>query len=683
MSRGVRLAAALAVSVVGVAVLYGGTAASSNQSKIEGRVLRDTAGGRQASFVINLKEQADLSAAYGMKNQDARGWYVYRTLRKTAARTQAPIKSMLASRGVGNRSFWVANAIIATGDRSLVNALAARSDVKSIESNDRANWLKSVDAPAPKKTIDSPDTVEPGINQVHAPAVWALGYTGQGIVIANQDTGMRWTHNAIKPHYRGWDGQTADHNYNWHDSIHSGGGICSPNHMFPCDDHSHGTHTTGTTSGDDGGSNQVGVAPGAKWIGCRNMDQGVGTPATYTECFQFFIAPTDLNGNNPDPARRPHVMNNSWGCPPSEGCAHDTLRQIVENSEAAGIFVEASAGNAGPNCSSVIDPPAIYNASYSTGALNTGTTTIAGFSSRGPVTIDGSGRIKPNIAAPGNPSRSSTHSSDTAYASFSGTSMAGPHVVGVVALLWSAHPELARDIAATKAILNNTANPNVSAANGTQCGGIDHVPNNHAGYGLVDALAAVQGTADLIGTVGPGFTIDLKFPDGTDVETLPEGQYSILIHDLGTLHNYHLSGTGVNEMTDIAGTGDVTWNVTFVPGTYNYVCDAHSGTMNGSFHPHHRPHHQANGRPSHRCRSTSSAGQPPPMGRTSTTSAATRSRSCRPWTRSIATTRWPTPGRRWLRCRRQRSWPRLSITRRRTRSTSSAAPTVTRRSSST
>ena len=91
MSRGVRLAAALAVSVVGVAVLYGGTAASSNQSKIEGRVLRDTAGGKEASFVINLKEQADLSAAYGMKNQDARGWYVYRTLRKTAARTQAPI----------------------------------------------------------------------------------------------------------------------------------------------------------------------------------------------------------------------------------------------------------------------------------------------------------------------------------------------------------------------------------------------------------------------------------------------------------------------------------------------------------------------------------------------------------------------------------------------------------------
>ena len=74
---------------------YGGTAASSNQSKIESKVLQDTAGGQEASFVINLKDQADLSAAYEMKNQDARGWYVYRTLKKEAARTQAPIRPCL------------------------------------------------------------------------------------------------------------------------------------------------------------------------------------------------------------------------------------------------------------------------------------------------------------------------------------------------------------------------------------------------------------------------------------------------------------------------------------------------------------------------------------------------------------------------------------------------------------
>src|SRR6266508_1391927 len=471
------------------------TAPGNNQSKIESRVLQDTAAGQKASFVIYLRDQADLSAAYGMRNQDARGRYVYKTLKAYAARTQAGIRALLAARDASYRPFWVANVIVARGDRSLVEALAERSDVESIESNDASNWLQGEERRSAGSSA-APETIEPGVIQVHAPAMWALGYTGQGIVIGNQDTGMRWTHNALKPHYRSWNGTSADHNYNWHDSIHSGGGICSPNH--------------------------IGVAPGAKWIGGRNMDRGNGTPATYTECFQFFIAPTDLNGQNPDPTLRPHVMNNSWGCPPSEGCAPDTLQTIVENTEAAGIFVEASAGNSGPNCSTVDTPPAHYTAAFATGAISSSTTALASFSSRGPVTIDGSGRIKPEIVAPGVNVRSSVNTGDSAYqgAGWSGTSMAGPHVVGVVALLWSARPDLARNIAATKQLLGSTANPAVSVPNnGGGCGGIDHVPNNHFGWGLVDALAAYNGAPDLIGTVGPGFEIYLRDPNGQDVTT--------------------------------------------------------------------------------------------------------------------------------------------------------------------
>src|SRR4029077_4971644 len=143
--------------------------------------------------------------------------------------------------------------------------------------------------------------IEPGINWINAPDVWAQGFTGQGVVVGGNDTGYRWTHLALKNQYRGWDGSAADHNFNWHDSIHSGGGTCGADSQVPCDDDGHGTHTMGTMVGFDGGSNQIGVAPGAKWIGWRNMDQGNGMPSTYSECFQFFIAPTDLNGNNPDP----------------------------------------------------------------------------------------------------------------------------------------------------------------------------------------------------------------------------------------------------------------------------------------------------------------------------------------------------------------------------------------------
>jgi subtilisin family serine protease len=398
-----------------------------------------------------------------------------------------------------------------TGDRAQVETLAARADVAMIESNRPSRWIEEPEVANADivESVHVPGVAEWGVQNVQAPQVWALGYTGAGIVTANQDTGMRWTHNALRSKYRGWDGANANHNYNWWDSIHSGGGSCGPNSQVPCDDHGHGTHTMGTVVGEDAGQvNQVGVAPGAKWIGCRNMNVGVGTPTTYTECFQFFIAPTDLAGQNPNPALRPHVMNNSWGCPPSEGCAANTLQQIVENTEAAGIFVEASAGNSGPSCSTVSDPPAIYAATFSTGSI-TSANTMSSFSSRGPVTIDGSGRLKPNVVAPGSNVRSSTRTSDTSYGSSSGTSMAGPHVVGVVALLWDAVPTLERDIAATKLLLQNSANPNVVVSPVQTCGGIPstQIPNNTFGYGRVDALAAVNMAGNC--TLDPDYSISV------------------------------------------------------------------------------------------------------------------------------------------------------------------------------
>jgi serine protease AprX len=472
--------------------------------KVENRVLADTADGRQASFLIQLEAQADLSRAYSMRDQDARGWYVYRTLKAEADRTQGPLKALLEARGVSFRSYWAANLIaVHGGDRALVEDLAALPDVAELEANDPTRGIAD-EAPAPPQlnaflALRAPATLEPGVAKVHAPALWQLGFTGQGIVIGNQDTGVRWTHQALKLHYRGWNGTSANHNYNWHDSIHGQiagtGNPCGYNTQAPCDDNGHGTHTTGTTSGDDGAGNQIGVAPGAKWIACHNMDQGTGRPETYTECFQWFLAPTDLGNQNPNPALRPHVINNSWGCPTSEGCAPNTLRTIVESSEASGIFVEVSAGNAGPLCSTVTDPPAIYEAAFTTGAIQSSNSTLAPFSSRGPVLVDGSNRLKPNVVAPGVGVRSSLATADSAYGRLNGTSMAGPHVVGVVALLWSARPELVRNIAATKALLRSTADPNVIVLPTQACHNMptSEIPNNYFGYGLVDALAAYNG----------------------------------------------------------------------------------------------------------------------------------------------------------------------------------------------
>jgi len=217
------------------------------------------------------------------------------------------------------------------------------------------------------------------------------------------------------------------------------------------------------------------------------MDANTGSPARYIECMQWFLAPTRIGGGDPDPTKAPDITNNSWECPPSEGCSTNSLQAAVEAQAAAGIMMVSAAQNSGPNCSTVQNPPGIYASTYSVGALSTGTDTIASFSSRGPVTADGSNRIKPDITAPGTGTRSCYNTSDSAYANLSGTSMATPHIAGAMALLWSAAPSLRHQITASRDALNNTA-VHISS---TQCGAAGP-PNNVYGWGRVDIKAAVD-----------------------------------------------------------------------------------------------------------------------------------------------------------------------------------------------
>jgi subtilisin family serine protease len=293
---------------------------------------------------------------------------------------------------------------------------------------------------------------------------------------------------------------TVTHTYNWFDAW----GVDTPRKMrctgdaktdaqIPCDDQGHGTHTVGTMLGDatEMGDTVLGMAPDATWVGCRNMTSGVGTPASYTACFEFFLAPYPQGGNpltDGKPEMAPHIVNNSWGCPPSEGCDITSLRQIVETVRAFGIFVVASAGNNGNICGSVRDPISIHDATFTIGAhANSGN--IASFSSIGPVTVDGSNRRKPDIAAPGVDVRSAGLAGGV-NTFLQGTSMASPHVAGAVALLWSAVPTLTGNIDLTEQVLIKSAVPVQSA----QCSGFTATvtPNNVYGYGNLDVLDAVQ-----------------------------------------------------------------------------------------------------------------------------------------------------------------------------------------------
>jgi serine protease AprX len=473
-------------------------------NKIASWVIDHTANGQEAEFFIVLADQADVSGAASLPTKTEKGRFVYQTLLDKAQRTQEPLLQWLRDRKVEYRSFYIVNAILIKGDRQLAQTLAARADVASVTGNphihnDLPQAGPTEESPLQPRVPGAPATVEPGITYTHAPDVWALGFKGETVVVASADTGVRWTHNALKPHYRGWDGVTANHNFNWHDSIHDGNNVsvCGVDSPEPCDGFGHGSHTTGTAIGDDGGTNQIGMAPGAQWIGCRNMeDDGTGTPARYIECMEFFLAPYPIGctPNEGDASKAPDITINSWGCPISEGCVvGDELQAAVEAQEAAGIQMVVAAGNSGPGCSTVSDPPSFYEASYTVGALVNGTDTIASFSSRGPVTRDGSNRTKPDITAPGTTVRSAWNGSDTQYISIDGTSMATPHIAGAMALLWSALPSLRHQIQDSRDVLNNSAVGIDSAA--CPPGG-PTPPNNVFGWGRIDIAAAV-------GTPGP------------------------------------------------------------------------------------------------------------------------------------------------------------------------------------
>ncbi|HSN89016.1 MAG TPA: S8 family serine peptidase, partial [Thermoanaerobaculia bacterium] len=275
MKIGLLLRVSLAALTAGVLLTGSGAHAQAEKAgqpgleKIHSWVIENTRAGAQAEYFVVLKPQANLAGARQLKSKLGKGRFVYETLFETARETQRPILEELDALGVEYRSFYLVNAILVKGDRNLAKTLAARPDVKRIDGNPvMRQTLPRPHEPQPLEFNPEWEweggkailAAEPGVSYVRAPQIWNLGYTGQGVVVGGADTGYRWTHAALKNAYRGWNGTTASHDYNWHDSVHSGGGVCGANSAAPCDDNGHGTHTMGTAVGAEG-ANQVGVAP--------------------------------------------------------------------------------------------------------------------------------------------------------------------------------------------------------------------------------------------------------------------------------------------------------------------------------------------------------------------------------------------------------------------------------------
>jgi subtilisin family serine protease len=407
-------------------------------------------------FVV-MRAQDDLSDLSGVTDPAVRRDQVYRRLVDTADRTQAGLRRDLSRLHLSFTPYYLVNGVEVDGGPAVRAWLSGRSDVDRVL---LAPQLRPVPGRGAPIAPDAPAPAGPqwNIKMIGADQVWARGDTGQGIVIGTSDTGVDAGAPALAGSLRPGDDSWFDP---WNGT------------RTPTDHNGHGTHTIATALGRGG----VGVAPGAQWIGCVDLDRNLGNPPDYLSCLQFMLAPFP-HGADPlrdgDPSRGADVLTNSWGCPGEEGCDRDALLPAIDALSAAGVFVVAAAGNTGPRCGSITDPPAPYRDTFTVGAVD-GSGAVADFSSRGPV----AGATKPDVLAPGADVVSAVPGG---YAVLSGTSMAAPHVAGVVALLWAADPRLVGDVGRTAAILRATA----SGASGDGCGG---------SAGVVDAYAAVLSAA--------------------------------------------------------------------------------------------------------------------------------------------------------------------------------------------
>lgn len=425
-------------------------------------------------FII-FKDQADISDIAKISDRDKRISAAYEQLIEFATKTQSPLRNVLDKAGVEYTPYYLQNSMEVHGGLLMRFFLMTRPEVDRVIPSPRLRAAPE-DSPQPGPFTTPAESVAWNISMIGADKVWdEFDAQGEGIIVGQSDSGVDGNHPAIQKQYRGF---FTGGDYNWFDPWD---GTTEPN-----DEGGHGTHTLGTILG----ANGIGVAPKAQWIGCVNLDRNLGNPALYLDCMQFMLAPFPLGGDpflDGDPTKAAHVLNNSWGCPPIEGCDPNALLFAAENLRHAGIFVVVSTGNDGPSCETVVSPLSLYDSVFSVGAVDQ-RGNIAEFSSRGPVTADGSGRIKPDIAAPGVDIFSALPQGT--YGPNSGTSMAGPHLVGVVALIWSAQPDLIGDIEATEQLIIDTAQP-YRGVTSLGCFS-DGTPNYAYGYGIVDVYEAVK-----------------------------------------------------------------------------------------------------------------------------------------------------------------------------------------------
>lgn len=517
----------------------------------------------QTRFLVYLRQQADLT-------QKAQGVYasaveqrqaLFSTLIETAQSAQAALRTELDAELVsadvaGYQSFYIVNALAVEGNLLTLIRLAQRDDVARIAANyplvapfDGFPTL----APATAGNVEAALAADNwNIELVGADRVWSdLGIRGEGAVVAGFDTGVSYRHPALIKNYRGnlGNGQF-NHNYNWFEpdaKLYPNGNLGPSVSAAPTTCHPHGTHTMGTSVGDGGRSGtQIGMAPAAQWIAlpgiCGDtMPGGLEDDIGALKAFQWVLCPTDLSGDlaTADCSKAPDAVNNSWG---SANPTNDVLRPAIQRLRELGVAPVFAAGNpwAGPGS---IGTPGNAPEAITVGATDR-VDQVASFSGRGPSFYEG--EQKPELSAPGVDVKSSVYTAE--YLEVSGTSMAAPHVTGLIALMVAADlrdgvrdfsvDELERFMELTAVDLG------------------DPGADNDYGYGRINAYEAVRwvlSAGDLQGHVRDGVTgqtiasaqlklrrigTEIDFaaqggPSGSYSITLPAGSYQLTVEAWG------------------------------------------------------------------------------------------------------------------------------------------------------
>ena len=428
---------------------------------------------------------------------------VIESLRLAAGAAQTDLVAELASlqsRGqeLEFRPYWIVNAVRLTAGEEVIRDIARRPDVDVIEPNFRPDLIKPV-GPGRRGEPGSSGRgigITPGLVNIGARRVWdELGIRGEGALIGSLDTGVDGNHPALASR---WRGNHAPWQECWLDVVYD-------TYEFPTDLDGHGTHCTGTMTGlapDD----TIGVAPAAEWIAANVIDHSTSSldfDPDIIACFEWFADP---DGDPTTLDDVPDVVQNSWGVNEGFGYPDCDSRwwDAIDACEAAGPVVIFAAGNEGPMPSSLRSPS--DRATSLTNVFSVGATehsppfTIAGFSSRGPAGVacgPAENLIKPEISAPGVDIYSAEAGGQ--YFSLNGTSMATPHVCGVVALMRSANPDL--DVISIKEVLMGTSGDLGQPGE-----------DNDYGHGFLDAYAAVSqvmaGFGQIEGTVTDAVTGD-------------------------------------------------------------------------------------------------------------------------------------------------------------------------------